>query len=44
MTALPEQLRDTAALVLGEELTHAEAAVFASLAPWPSLPEDGDGE
>jgi len=27
MTALPEQLRDTAALVLGEELTHAEAAL-----------------
>ena len=27
MTALPEPLRDTAALVLGEELTHAEAAL-----------------
>lgn len=26
------------------ELTHAEAAVFASLAPWPALPEDGDAE
>lgn len=26
MAALPEQLRDTAALVLGDELTHAEAA------------------
>ena len=26
------------------ELTHAEAAVFASLAPWPALPEDGDEE
>ena len=24
------------------ELTHAEAAVFASLAPWPALPEDSD--
>ncbi len=26
MTALPEQLRDTAALIVGDELTHAEAA------------------
>lgn len=26
------------------ELTHAEAVVFASLAPWPSLPEDGEAE
>ena len=27
MAALPEQLRDTAALVVGDELTHAEAAL-----------------
>ena len=26
------------------ELTPAEATVFASLAPWPTLPEDGDAE
>ena len=26
MTALPEQLRETAALTLGDEMTHAEAA------------------
>ena len=31
MGALPDELRDTAALVLGDEMTHAEAAVVLGI-------------
>ncbi|WP_102109996.1 RNA polymerase sigma factor [Oceaniglobus roseus] len=33
MAALPDELRDTLALTLGEELTHAEAAEVLGIAP-----------